>query len=214
MTRFLSVALAAALIASPAAAGIVFNYEQIGSTIPSDCSPAFPAQPLCTIIDATGIANDVPNVIPGEWSVTLHGQVLFFAGTGTFSFDDVSSANNDFFGTWTNVLFPPNESGIAHSTFEWIVTGGTGIFAGLSGFGMSIGDVVVAPAGFDEQGVPIFVAACPVAQPGIGSYCDSGRFVIPEPGTLVLLLAAALAAAIGRRGRFRRAMRSCRRHSR
>ena len=214
MTRFLSVALAAALIASPAAAGIVFNYEQIGSTIPSDCSPAFPAQPLCTIIDATGIANDVPNVIPGEWAVTLHGQVLFFAGTGTFSFDDISSANNDFSGTWTNVLFPPNESGIAHSTFEWIVTGGTGIFAGLSGFGTSMGDVVVAPAGFDEQGVPIFVAACPGAQPGIGSYCDSGRFVIPEPGTLVLLLAAALAAAITCRGYFRRAMRSCLRHSR
>ena len=196
MTRFLSVAFAAALIASPAAAGIVFNYEQIGSTVPSDCAPGFPAQPLCTVIDATGIANDVPNVIPGEWQVTLHGQVLFFAGTGTFSFDDASSANNDFFGTWINVLFPPNASGVAHSTFEWIVTGGTGIFAGLSGFGTSVGDVVIAPAGFDSEGAPIFVAACPGAQPGIGSYCDSGRFVIPEPETLTLTLAAALAAGI------------------
>jgi len=201
MTRFLLIALAAALIASPAAAGIVFNYEQTGSTVPSDCPPGFPAPPLCNIIDATGIANDVPNVIPGEWSVTLHGQVLFFAGTGTFLFDDVSTANNDFFGTWTNVLFPPNVSGIAHTTFEWTVTGGTGIFAGLSGFGTSMGDVVVAPAGFDSDGVPIFVAACPGAQPGLGSYCDRGFFVIPEPGTLMLLLTAAFAAAIGRRGR-------------
>ena len=201
MTRFLSIAFAAALIASPATAGIVFNYEQIGSTVPSDCPPGFPAQPLCSIIDATGIANDVPNGIPGEWSVTLHGQVLFFAGTGTFSFDDVSSADNDFFGTWTNVLFAPNASGIAHTTFEWTVTGGTGIFTGLSGFGTSMGDVVIAPAGFDTQGVPIFVAACPGAQPGVGSYCDSGRFVIPEPGTLMLLLAAALAGGIGFRGR-------------
>lgn len=201
MTRFLSLALVAALTASPAGASIIFNYEQIGSTIPSDCPSGFPAQPLCSIIDATGIANDVPNAIPGEWSVTIHGQVLFFAGAGTFSFDDVSAANNDFFGTWTNVLFPPNASGVAHSTFEWTVSGGTGIFAGLSGFGTSMGDVVIAPAGLDSQGNPIFVAACPGAQAGIGSYCDRGLFVIPEPGTLTLLLAAGFGAAIARRRR-------------
>ena len=199
MSRFLAIALAAALSASPAAAGIMFNYEQIGSTIPSDCPPGLPAPPLCNVIDATGVANDVPNVIPGEWLVTLHGQILFFAGTGTFSFDDVSAANNDFFGTWSNVLFPPSASGIAHTTFEWTVTGGTGIFAGLSGFGTSTGDVVIAPAGFDSQGVPIFVAACPGTQPGLGSYCDRGLFLIPEPGTLMLLLAAALAGVPWRR---------------
>ena len=84
MTRFLTVALAAALISSPAAAGIVFNYEQIGSTSVSDCPPQFPAPPLCIIIDATGIANDIPDVIPGQWLVTLHGQVLFFQGSGNF----------------------------------------------------------------------------------------------------------------------------------
>ncbi len=199
MTRFLTIALAVALIASPAAAGMVFNYEQFGSTIPSDCPPQFPAPPLCNIIDATGIANDVPDVIPGVWSVTLHGQVLFFEGSGTFLFDDVSPSDNDFFGTWTNVLFPPDPSGLAHSIFQWIVTGGTGIFAGLSGFGTSMGDVVIAPAGFDSQGMPIFVAACPDAQAGLGSYCDRGLFVIPEPGTLVLLLAA-LAGVSWRRG--------------
>ena len=81
------------------------------------------------------------------------------------------------------------------------MTGGTGIFAGLSGFGTSVGDVVIAPAGFDGQGNPIFIAACPGARPGIGSYCDSGRFVIPEPGTLMLILVAAAAAGIGFRGR-------------
>ena len=195
MKRFFPVVFAAALFVSPAMAGIVFTYEQAGSTIPSDCAPGFPPQPLCSVIDATGIADDVPNVIPGQWLVTLHGQVLFFAGTGTFLFDDVSAANNDFLGTWTNVLFPPNATGIAHSTFEWIVTGGTGIFAGLSGFGTSSGDVVIAPAGFDSQGLPIFAAACPGAQPGLGSYCDRGSFTIPEPGTL-LLLAAALAGLL------------------
>ena len=195
MTRLFSVALVAALSASPAvAAPIVFSYEQVGSTIPTECGPGFPAPPLCNVIHATGIANDMLDTIPGQWSVTLDGQVLFFAGTGTFLFDDPSPANNDFFGSWTNQLLPPNALGIAHSIFEWTVTGGSGIFAGQSGFGFSEGDVVVAPAGFDPQGMPIFVAACSAAQPGIGSYCDSGRFVIPEPATITLLLGAALAS--------------------
>ena len=66
MGRFVAIALAAALSASPAAAGIMFNYEQIGSTIPSNCPPGFPAPPLCNVIDATGVANDVLNVIPGR----------------------------------------------------------------------------------------------------------------------------------------------------
>jgi len=200
MTRILTIALAAALIASPATAAIVFNYEQIGSTSVTDCPPQFPAPPLCSIIDATGIANDVPDVIPSQWLVTLHGQVLFFQGSGNFLFDDVSPSNNDFFGTWTNVLFPPDPSGVAHSIFQWVVTGGSGIFAGESGFGTSMGDVVIAPAGIDPQGMPIFVAACSEAQPGLGSYCDRGIFVIPEPGTLALLLAA-LAGVSWRRGR-------------
>lgn len=199
MTRFLVVAFAAALIASPAVAGIVFDYEQVGSTIPSVCPPQFPAPPLCNIIDATGIANDTPDSIPGQWSVTLHGQVLFFEGAGTFLFDDTSPANNDFFGTWTNVLMPPNSSGVSHSVFQWIVTGGSGIFSGRIGFGLSEGDVVIAPAGFDPQGLPIFVAACAEAQPGLGSYCDRGRFVIPEPATLTLLLFVGAVAAVARR---------------
>jgi len=200
MTRFLTIALAAALIAPPATAGIVFNYEQFGSTIVTDCPPQFPAPPLCMMVDVTGIANDVPNVIPGEWLVTIQGQVLFFKGAGTFLFDDVSPGNNDFFGTFTNVVGPPDPSGVSDNTLQWTVTGGTGIFAGGSGFGTSMGKVVTAPAGFDPQGMPIFVAACPEAQPGLGSYCDRGRFVIPEPGTLVLLLAA-LAGVSWRRGR-------------
>ena len=127
-------------------------------------------------------------------------RYCFFEGAGTFLFDDVSPSNNDFFGTWTNVLFPPDPSGVAHTVFQWTVAGGTGIFAGLSGFGTSMGEVVVAPAGFDSEGRPIFVAACADAQPGLGSYCDRGLFVIPEPGTLVLLLVA-LAGLSCRRGR-------------
>ena len=206
MTRFLALALAAALIATPAAASIVFSYEQIGTTVPSTCAPSLPAPPLCNVIDATGIADDVPDVIPGTWSVTLHGQVLFFAGTGTFLFDDGSPGDNDFFGTWTNVLLPPNASGVAHSIFQWTVTGGSGIFAGMSGFGTSTGDVVIAPAGLDSQGNPIFVAACPGAEPGIGSYCDQGQFTfkVTEPATLLLLIAVALVGSLRRRDGDRR----------
>jgi hypothetical protein len=71
----------------------------------------------------------------------------------------------------------------------------------MTGFGMSEGDVVIAPAGFDAEGVPIFVAACPEARSGLGSYCDRGRFIIPEPSTLTLLLAGAVPAVAWRRGR-------------
>jgi len=173
-----------------AIAGFVFSYEQAGSTIASDCPPGFPAQPLCTDIVATGDANDVPDVIPGHWIVQLQGRVLNFMGSGTFVFDDPSAADNDFFGTWTNVLFPPNASGVAHTTFEWVVTGGTGLFAGLTGRGSSVGDVVIVPAP---------VAACDRAQPGLGSFCDAGQFHIPEPGTLLLLAFAMTAALCARR---------------
>ena len=173
-----------------AIAGILFSYEQAGSTIANDCPPGFPPQPICADIVATGDANDVPDVIPGHWIVTLQGRVLNFVGSGTFLFDDPSPADNDFFGTWTNVLFPPDASGVAHTTFDWIVTGGTGIFAGLSGRGTSEGDVVIVPAP---------VAACDRAQPGLGSFCDAGQFHIPEPATLLLLGFAMAAALSGRR---------------
>lgn len=180
------------LNAQPALAAFIFSYEQAGGTIPSDCPLGFPPQPLCVDIVATGDANDVPDVIPGHWTVTLQGRVLNFLGSGTFLFDDPSPADNDFFGTWTNVLFPPNASGVAHTTFQWIVTGGTGIFAGLSGMGTSAGDVVI---------VPVPVAACDRAQPGYGSYCDAGEFRIPEPETLLLALLAITAVLLTRRRR-------------
>lgn len=192
------------LLAMPLHA-IVFDYEQVGGTIPTDCPIGFPPQPLCTMIEATGQANDVPDVIPGHWLVHLQGQVLFFQGSGTFSFDDPTPSDNDFFGNWTNVLFPPNPSGVAHSIFHWAVLGGSGIFAGLTGTGNSEGDVVVAPFGFDQNGAPLFTAACDAATPGIGSYCDRGRFVIPEPGIVGLLaLAFAMAATFHARTRVSR----------
>ena len=197
MSRVRSVLLVLLLATSPAFA-ITFSYTQFGSTIPSDCPGGIPPQPLCTVIDVTGAANDLGDVIPGQWAVTMHGTVLFGVGSGTFLFDDTSAANNDFFGTWTNVLFPPDPvTGIAHTDFQWIVTGGTGIFAGGTGFGESEGDVVVAPSATGG-----FLAACPDAQPGIGSYCDRGTFVIAEPATLALaILGCLLATAVIRRGR-------------
>jgi hypothetical protein len=194
MKRVLAAAaiLGSMLFATPAAA-IVFDYEQVGGTIASDCPGGLPPQPLCVMIDATGVANDVPDAIPGNWLTHIQGQVLFFVGAGTFSFDDPSPANNDFFGTWTNVLFPPDPvSGIAHTTFQWVVTGGTGIFAGLTGAGASEGDVVA---------LPLPTSACQGAQPGLGSYCDRGRFVIPQPGTLALLVLASVVAVAAWRGR-------------
>jgi hypothetical protein len=199
MTRVLSAAalLVCGLIALPLQA-LVFDYEQIGGTVVTDCPSGFPPQPLCSLIDANGEGNDVPDAIPGHWLVHLQGQVLFFVGAGTFSFDDPTPSDNDFFGTWSNVLFPPNALGVAHSIFHWSVTGGSGIFAGRGGAGTSEGDVVIAPFAFDQNGVPQFVAACDGGTPGLGSYCDRGQFVIAEPAVLGLLALAFAAAAAGR----------------
>jgi hypothetical protein len=210
MKRLLLFAAAgASMLAVLPAGAITFDYEQFGSTIVTDCPGGVPPQPLCAMIDATGDANDVPDVIPGHWLVHLQGQILFFMGAGTFSFDDPSAANNDFSGTWTNVLFPPDPvSGFAHTTFQWVVTGGTVIFAGRVGTGASEGDVVVAPFGFDQQGLPLFNAACDQASPGLGSYCDRGRFVIAEPALLPLLGLALAAAMAARRRRSRSSIRA------
>ena len=155
--------------------------------------------PACVVLDVFGTANDVGDAIPGIWNYTAQGQVLFGLGSGNFMFDDVSAQNNDFFGTWTNVLMPPDLStGIAESFFQYIVTGSSGnLPAGATGVGASSLDVVVAPFAFDN-GVPIFAAACDGAPARIGSFCERGSFTIPEPNTLALL-GVALLGLFGRR---------------
>jgi hypothetical protein len=192
-------ALAVLLAVSAPAGAIAFDFESTGVTLPGDCAfPPLP-QPLCVEIAGGGSGNDVPDAIPGTWTTTLAGQILFFAGTGVFRYDDPSPADNDFFGTWTDVLGAPSPAGIARADFRYVVSGGSGMFAGRSGSGTSAIDVVIAPSGFDASGAPIFGAACPGGPSGIGAYCERGRFTIPEPPVLLLLLVALLGTIAGQR---------------
>jgi len=189
-------ALAGAIVTSPVQA-LTFNFETIGFANPSDCTEPPVPFPACVVLEVFGTTNDVGDAIPGTWNYTAHGQVLFGLGSGTFIFDDASAQNNDFLGTSTNVLTQPDpDTGIAQSFFQYVVTGGSGIFSGASGFGTSSLDVVVAPFGFDN-GVPIFAAACPGAPARIGSFCERGSFTIPEPSTAALL-GVALLSLFGR----------------
>lgn len=202
MKRLLSVALTTGLLlAAPPAWSIAFDFTSTGQVVASDCGFPLPPQPLCVDIAGPAQANDVPDAIPGSWVTTLAGQVLFFVGNGTFYYDDPSVANNDFFGTWHDVLGAPDASGIAQADFTYVVLGGSGIFAGLTGSGTSIVHVVVAPAGFDPNGAPIFAAACPGSPAGIGGFCESGHFDITEPQTAALLALAAFALRLASRRR-------------
>ena len=201
MRRLLCIAGAAVLLvaAGPASAVIAFDFSGMGTVAALDCPPPLPSQPLCVDINGPGVANDVPDAIPGSWLTSLVGRILFFAGSGTFYYDDPSAANNDFFGTWQDVLGAPDASGIAQASFTYQVLGGSGIFAGASGTGTSIVDVVVAPAGFDNAGLPIFAAACAGGPSGIGAYCENGHFAIDEPGMLELVSLTLVAGALSRR---------------
>jgi hypothetical protein len=195
------IALTTALV-TPSTFALTFNFETIGFTIPSDCTDPPVPLPACAVLDVFGTTNDIGDFIPGTWDYTAHGQVLFGMGSGTFLFDDPSAADNDFFGTWSNVLTPPDAAtGIAQSFFEYDITGGRGIFIGASGSGTSSLDVVVAP--FDVvDGIPLFAAACPGAPARIGSFCERGTFSIPEPHPLALTASALLIALSAQKRRF------------
>lgn len=183
--------LAAACLATSASA-ITFEFETLGYAIPGDCDlTVFPPQPACVVIDVSGTSMNLTSATPGPWTFSAHGQVLFGSGAGTFTFDDTSAANNDFFGTWTNTLSAPNASGVAESDFVYTVLGGSGIFAGLTGAGTSHLFVTVAPSFI--TGNPVAPCASVTAQ--VGAFCEQGRFVIPEPHALALVLLALLAVA-------------------
>jgi len=179
-------------IASFPVSGLTFNYIDTGVVVGSDCVvPPLP-QPACAVIDVLGSFNDVPDLIPGDWVGRLHGQIVAGVGSGTIHLDDVSANNNDLFGTFSAVILPPDLSGISSAIFDYVVTSGTGMFSGFTGFGHSMATVVTAPAEIGPQG-PVFVAACPLVAPAYRSFCDAGTFTVPEPSSFVLCALGCLA---------------------
>lgn len=95
-----------------------------------------------------------------------------FPGTGTFTF---TLANGDkFFGTLTNVFTPPDAQGNASASISYVITGGTGIFAGATGTGTDVTKVSVVTGAYTSNDT------FSISAPGLAA-------PVPEPATMLLL---------------------------
>lgn len=93
-------------------------------------------------------------------------------GTGTFTF---TLANGDkFFGTFTNAFAPPDAQGNATASISYLITGGTGIFAGATGTGTDFTHVNLF------TNVYTSTDTLTISAPGLTA-------PVPEPATLLLL---------------------------
>jgi hypothetical protein len=161
---------AGTLFAHSAAAGTIIPFTGTGTVELGLPCPPPPALPLDCPLTATGTYVDTTGTY-GPWTYTFHFMVLSanqpsptqFLNAGTFTFDDPSAANNDFFGSSTGVF----DVSTFTATLNYVVNGGTGAFAGASGVGVGFSQIDA----FD----PRF------------AYVEIGQFVIPAPGTLALL---------------------------
>ena len=183
MQKSLAVAflVLAAAFASPrdAHAAIVIDYTAAGAVLPgADCPPP-PALPNDCTLTALATYTDASGAF-GPWASTSTFTVFtadpigpnVLRNAGTWYLDDTSPGNNDLFGTFTGFV----DQVTFMATLNYVVNGGTGVFAGMPGVGLGNVQVALGPQGF--------------------TFTETGRFVIPSPGTLALLGIAAAAAFV------------------
>lgn len=174
MVRSCAVAIVALMLVHAVPADAAISINGAGSVAADASCPAPPSPPFDCPLLATGTGVDAAGIY-GPWHFvspfTLFSanpvSPTMFRNGGTFYYDDLTAANNDFFGTFTGVFDLVTFS----ANHNYVITGGTGAFAGASGFGT--GSVQVNPLDF--------------------SYVDTTTFVIPLPSTLALLVVALVA---------------------
>jgi PEP-CTERM motif len=157
-------------LVAPSSAEVIFSLENHGVVLPAASCPPPPALPLGCDLTALGTATSTSDPTLGPWDFLSVFQVgaplsmTTFATAGTFSFNDTSAANNDFFGIFTGVF----DAATFQATNSSTVTGGTGLFSSGHGFGTE------------------FVSIFP-SMSGPPTYIAPGEYRIPEPSSIVLL---------------------------
>lgn len=163
--------LAATLIAGSALAGTV-SFAGTGSVSPTGAPDPMGNLPLF----ATGIGTYSLNGVAG-WSLNSPFSFNLVTGTGSGTFNFSNGAFGDsLFGTLTTTGI---QGGFA---LQYLIGGGTGVFAGANGWGSSVVTLLGDP---NQPPTP---------------FSEIGRFHVPEPGTLMLMgLGLAALGASGRR---------------
>jgi len=170
LSRRLLCLVTSVFLIAPASAAVTFSYENQGSVLSAANCPPPPALPLGCDLTALGTAVSTSDPTLGPWDFTSVFQIgaplsmTTFETAGTFSFEDSTLANNDFFGIFTGVF----DAATFQATNSSTVTGGTGLFS--SGHGFGTGFISIFPS-----------------QSGPPTYIERGQFRIPEPSSIVLL---------------------------
>ena len=158
---------------------IAFTNTGTGTATVITCPGSQPPGTVCTGVNSTGIVNDSPDVIPGNWAFASNGLTIGLGNpiTGTFAWTDNSGNANSLFGTFVSTIL---SSTITDEAFTSVylenlyIQGGTGILYGALGNGTS-----TTTTFFNRTGNPN----------GQFTYQDSDGLIfvsVPEPGTLAL----------------------------
>jgi hypothetical protein len=173
LQRLLACLLAVGLFHSaPACATIIFGFSSEGIVFPANpaCTDPLAGCQLTAQGTATATAGNI-SPLPGPWDFTATLALVAplspttFRATGVFSFDDPSAADNDFSGLLEGIF----DSTTFTNSMSYEVTAGSGLFAGRTGSGSSLIQVI-------QQGMN---------QPF--AFVETGSFAIPEPTALALV---------------------------